>query len=115
MAGKFVIDKAKNGKFYFVLKAGNGQVILQSQMYAALADARGGVESVRRNGTDEKNFRKLQSSRDEPYFTLVATNGQVIGQSEMYSGASARDNGIASVQQNAPQATLDESALKAGD
>jgi uncharacterized protein YegP (UPF0339 family) len=26
MAGKFVLSKAKNGKFHFSLKAGNGEI-----------------------------------------------------------------------------------------
>lgn len=30
MAGKFVITKGKDEKFYFSLKAGNGEVILMS-------------------------------------------------------------------------------------
>ena len=35
MAGKYVIKKAKNGQFYFRLKAGNGEIILASEMYKA--------------------------------------------------------------------------------
>lgn len=38
------------------------------------------------------------------YFTLTAKNGQVIAQSEMYTTKSAAENGIKSVQENAPQA-----------
>jgi len=34
----------------------------------------------------------------------MATNGQAIGASEMYSWRSAMENGIASVRQNAAQA-----------
>ena len=113
MAGKFVISKTSNGKFHFVLKAGNGETILQSQVYSSLDDARNGVESVRRNSADEGRFQKLSSRRDEPYFTLTATNGQVIGQSEMYSSSAARDKGVASVRANAPQASLDDSAATA--
>ena len=33
MAGKFVVTKGKDGQDYFVLKAGNGEVILQSEGY----------------------------------------------------------------------------------
>jgi hypothetical protein len=33
MAGTFEIKKAKDGEFYFHLKAPNGQVILASEMY----------------------------------------------------------------------------------
>lgn len=31
MAGKFELKKAKDGQFYFNLKAGNGQNILKSE------------------------------------------------------------------------------------
>ncbi|MGA9250812.1 MAG: YegP family protein [Roseobacter sp.] len=41
-------------------------------------------------------------------FNLKASNGQVIGTSEVYSSKAARDNGIASVQKNAPEARLDD-------
>lgn len=39
MAGKFELKVAKNGQFHFNLLAGNGQVILQSEMYETKASA----------------------------------------------------------------------------
>ena len=42
------------------------------------------------------------------YFNLKATNGQVIGSSEMYSSESARENGIESIKKNAPEAEVVE-------
>ena len=41
-------------------------------------------------------------------FNLKAGNGQVIGNSEMYESVASRDNGIASVMKNAPDATVEE-------
>ena len=52
MAGKFVITKDKKGEFRFVLKAGNGEIIAQSEGYAAKASALNGIESVRKNAPD---------------------------------------------------------------
>ena len=49
MAGKFVISKRSNGDFQFNLKAGNGQVIGQSQMYSSEATRDAGIESVKTN------------------------------------------------------------------
>lgn len=49
MAGKFVITKDKKGEFRFVLKAGNGEIIAQSEGYSAKASALKGIESVRTN------------------------------------------------------------------
>ncbi len=111
MAGKFVIGKRSNGDFQFVLKAGNGQVILASQGYADKSGAKNGIESVRKNSADDGRFERKTSSNDKPFFNLLAANGQVIGTSEMYESEASRENGIESVKKNAPDAeTVDETA-----
>jgi uncharacterized protein len=43
---------AANGKFYFTLKAGNGQVIGTSQMYESEAGRDNGIESVKNNAAE---------------------------------------------------------------
>lgn len=43
---------SSNGKFYFNLKAGNGQVIGSSEMYESEASRDNGIESVKRNAPD---------------------------------------------------------------
>lgn len=108
MAGKFELKKAKDGQFMFNLKASNGQVILTSELYKTRASAENGIESVRKNAGREGAFETRTNSKGEPYFILKATNGQEIGRSEYYSGKAAMDNGIASVQKNAPDAKVDD-------
>lgn len=49
MAGKFEISKSKNDKYYFNLKAGNGEVIATSEMYSAKASCQNGIDSVKTN------------------------------------------------------------------
>ena len=111
VAGKFVISKRSNGDVQFVLKAGNGQVILVSQGYSDKAGAKNGIESVKKNGQDDGRFERKTSSNDKPFFNLLAGNGQIIGSSEMYESEAARDNGIESVKKNAPDADVtDETA-----
>jgi uncharacterized protein YegP (UPF0339 family) len=41
--------EASNGKFYFVLKAGNGQIIGQSQQYKTESGRDNGIASVGKN------------------------------------------------------------------
>ncbi len=106
MAGKFELKKSNSGQFMFNLKAANNQIILSSELYRDKASARSGIESVKKNAGNDANFERKASSKDEPYFVLKATNGQVIGKSEMYSSASAMENGIASVKTNAPGAII---------
>lgn len=111
MAGKFVIGKRGNGDFQFNLKAGNGQVILTSQGYADKSGCRNGIDSVKKNSTDDARYERKVSSNQKFFFNLLAGNGQVIGTSEMYESEASRDNGIASVKSNAPDAqVVDETA-----
>ena len=109
MAGKFEIKKSANGKFHFNLKAGNGQIILSSEMYETKPACENGIESVRKNAGEEKRFEKRVNSKSEPYFILKAGNGQEIGRSEYYSSDSACQNGIESVKTNAPEAPVVDS------
>ena len=106
--GKFVITKRTNGEFQFNLKAGNGQTILTSEGYSTKASCENGIESVKRNAQDDGRYELKTSSNGKFYFTLKASNGQVIGMSEMYESSSSRDNGIASVKSNATDATIDD-------
>lgn len=113
--GKFVITKRTNGEFQFNLKADNGQTILSSEGYSSKANCDNGIESVRKNSQDDTKFDSKTSSNGKYYFNLKATNGQIIGTSEMYESASGRDNGIDSVKNNAPGATVDDqTAAKVG-
>ncbi len=49
---KFDRNTAKDGRPYFNLKAGNGQVIGQSQMYADTSGMENGIQSVMKNAPD---------------------------------------------------------------
>lgn len=109
--GKFVITKRSNGEFQFNLKAGNGQAILSSEGYSTKPNCENGIESVRKNSQDDSKYDRKTSSNGKAYFNLKATNGQIIGTSEMYESESARDNGIASVKNNAPDATVDDQTV----
>lgn len=106
--GKFVITKRTNGEFQFNLKAGNGQTILTSEGYTTKAACSGGIESVKKNASDDGRYDRLESKSGKPYFNLKANNGQIIGASEMYESVSARENGIESVKKNAADAAVDD-------
>lgn len=105
---KFEITARKNGEFQFNLKASNGEIILTSEGYTTKSACLSGVESVKKNAVEEKRFEKLVAKNGKPYFTLKATNGQIIGQSQMYASERNRNNGIASVMKNAPVAEIVE-------
>ncbi len=106
--GTFVISKRKNDEFQFVLKAGNGQVILASEGYTTKTACVNGIESVKKNAQIDGRFDRLEAKNGKPYFNLKASNGQIIGTSEMYESVAARDNGVESVKKNAPDAEVKE-------
>lgn len=108
MAGKFETYTGKNGEHYFRLKAGNGEVILTGQGYKAKKDCANGIESVRKNSQRDGAFEVKTASNGKHYFVLKATNGQVVGQSQMYKTESGCANGVGSVKRNAPDAPVKE-------
>ena len=106
--GKFVITKRSNGEYQFNLKAGNGQTILSSEGYSSRTGCDNGIDSVRKNSQDDNRYDRKTTSNGKYHFNLKSTNGQIIGSSEIYESESGRDNGIASVKDNAPGATVDD-------
>ncbi len=104
--GKFVRKTGKDNQYYFSLKADNSQIILSSEGYTTTAARENGIESVKKNAPDDARYARLTSSNGKHYFTLKASNGQVIGKSEMYEASSGMENGIASVKSNAPSASI---------
>ena len=108
MAGKFEIYKDKAGEFRFRLKASNGQAILASEGYKAKAGCTNGIESVKKNAPSDTNYERNETSSGKYRFNLKSTNSQIIGTSQSYETTEARDNGIESVKNNAPDATVIE-------
>lgn len=105
-----VFQSEKTSKFHFRMKAGNGEIILQSQAYADKPGALNGIESVKKNGTSEDNFEFKEASNGKGYFTLKAGNGQIVGQSQQYKTQSGLKNGIQSIIKNADSEVKDLTA-----
>jgi len=97
MAGKFEVYEDKAGEFRFRLKAGNGEIVLTSEGYKSKSSAMNGIESVKTNAGDPGMFDSKETKGGKFRFSLKAKNHQVIGTSENYNSASARDNGIGAV------------------
>jgi len=120
--GKFAVRTVGTG-IKFDLKATNGQVIATSEVYKTKLACLKGLESVRKNAaaanvedhTEEgfelkKNpkFEMYQDKAGEYRFRLKARNGKVVATSEGYTTKANCENGIASVQKNAPEAEIIE-------
>lgn len=108
MAGIFEISKSVGGKYGFVLKAVNGQVILTGEQYESKAGAEKGIASVQANSAIAEHYEKKVATDGRPYFNLKAGNHEVIGTSQLYSSVASRDEGIASVQAHGSTTVIQE-------
>ena len=107
MPGKFLLSKSGTS-FRFTLLAGNDEKILSSESYTAKAGATNGIESVKKNATDDARYARLNSKSNQPYVVLKAANNELIGTSQMYGSPEARDKGIEAVKAAAPLAPVVE-------
>ena len=100
MASRFHLKTAANGQFHFNLHAGNGKIILTSELYKTRAAAENGIASVQTNSPLAERYEKKTASNGKEHFNLKAANHQVIGSSQLYASAASRDAGIESVRKN---------------
>lgn len=106
MAGWYELSKSSDGQFRFVLKAGNAEIILTSELYTTRAAAENGIASVQKNSSDESRYELKTASNGKFHFNLKAANHQIIGSSQMYATEASRATGIASVKTNGPSTTI---------
>jgi uncharacterized protein YegP (UPF0339 family) len=104
--GWYELKLSSSEQHYFVLKAGNGEVILTSEMYNSRASAENGIASVQTNSPERANYDLKPAVNGKWHFNLKAKNHQIIGVSQMYASESSAENGIASVQTNGPSKTI---------
>lgn len=93
---KFEIQKSKDFKFYWVLKANNGEIVLTSQMYVSKQGSQNGIQSCK-NSLNDTNFKRLKSQNGLFYFNQIASNGEIIGVSETYVSSAGCEGGISTV------------------
>ena len=120
--GKFVIKQAKSGPM-FNLKAGNGEIILSSQIYADEKSCRNGIESIMKNAPEAgvedqtvEGFEAVKHPKFEVYadksgdfrFRLKAANGQIIGTGQGYASKAGCMKGIESIRKNSVDAKIVE-------
>lgn len=108
--GRFETFVGQDGKSYFHLLAGNGEKVLASQGYASASSAAAGIDSVQANGTAAANYEIREASDGSSYFVLKASNGAVIGVSEMYVSKANAERAVASVVKVVVATTLETAA-----
>lgn len=113
MNGWFDVNKSKADDFYFVLKSGNGEVVLTSEMYGSRSSADQGIASVQSNSGEDDRYERATSSEGKFRFNLKAANHQVIGTSQAYETEGTREAGISAVKENGKTKTIKDNTAKA--
>lgn len=103
---RYEIRSASDGSPYWRLMSVNGNVLITSETYSSKSACEGGIAASRRCAPSDSNYRRLTSTRGEPYFTLNAENYQVLGTSEMYSSTYNRDTGISATKRDGPTSNV---------
>ena len=106
MPGKFDVYKYKAGEHRFRLKAAHGQIILSSEGYESKASCMNGIQSVKKNSQSPERFAKKTTASGKFRFNLTSTNGQTVGTSQSYKSESGCNNGMKSVANCAPGASI---------
>lgn len=106
---KFQVFKSTaNSQYYYRLKARNGENILNGEGYTTKQSCLNAIASVKANAPYDSRYDRKTAANGQYYFTLKASNGEVIGVSEMYNSYQARENGIDAVKRDAPNAPTED-------
>lgn len=107
MATFEIFRSEEDYRYYFLLKARNGQITLVGQRYASRHAC---LESIRLARTNAVIAARYERHHADGYywFNLLTTSGTVIGRSQTYKTASGCSYGIKSVKRDAPAAEVPE-------
>ena len=120
--GKYVVKKTNTG-VKFDLKAGNGEIIANSEVYSSKDACMKGIESVKKNAPiaavedqtvdgfeacKHPKFEVYTDNAGEFRFRLKAKNGEIIATGEGYKAKASCMNGIESVKKNADSEIMEE-------
>jgi uncharacterized protein YegP (UPF0339 family) len=87
-----------SGQFRFNDYAKNGKIILSSEQYTTEAAAFNGAFAVQSEGQSATAYTLKQNASGGFYFTVKASNGEVVGMSEQYTTKTAATDAMASLQ-----------------
>lgn len=119
--GKIVVKSSRDDRYYYVLKARNGEIVATSVMYKdkeACMDAVSMAQSCAERARVEDQTQRRGFVMSLPKFELTSPgvknfrfvlkgpDGNVLLSSESYTTKANCQNGISSVKDNAPEAVI---------
>ena len=106
--GAFILKKniEADQPYHFVLIGPNKKTLLLSENYVNSYGARNGIDSVRINGTEEKNYDLNIAKDGRFYFDLKAKNHEIIGRGMLHDTKEQRDKDIRDIMKYCEDAPL---------
>jgi len=95
---RFEVFQGEDKKFYFHLRAANGEIILVSQAYTAKSSAISGISSVETNGVSTSHWTVFSAINGDYGIRLKAGNGATIGSGELYVSQSNANKGVTTIE-----------------
>ncbi len=106
---KFILRKSEaDSPFSFVFMGENDKVLLKSESYKQKSSALNGIESVKKNCTDDKRYEMKTAKSGKLFFNLKSSNGQVVGTSGFFDSESELKKGIEYLKKHCVKAKTEE-------
>ena len=99
-------DAAEPFTFSFLGK--DGKTMVRSENYKEKRSATNGIESVKKNCTEDGRYEMKESSNGKFFFNLKAANGQVVATSMLYASDADRSAAISELKKDGPNAEVDD-------
>jgi uncharacterized protein YegP (UPF0339 family) len=91
---RFELFAGEDGRSYFRVRAGNGEIVLGSQAYASKQGAQKGIASVLSNGADARSYEVFEANDGAWGVRLVAKNGEIVARGELYASKSNANRAV---------------------
>ena len=103
-----IFQSESNQKYYFRLKARNGQVVLSGNPHASVEAVKASIEAVKERSKDAANFKTNATATGKFTFSLRSSENKSLGNSQSYKSEKSMKNGIGAVARAADGATTVE-------
>lgn len=94
--------------FSFSFVNDDGKMVLRSENYKAKDSASKGINSVKKNCTEDKRYILKESSNGMFFFNVKSANGQVVATSAMFATEQERKDAISNIKSTLPGCEVEE-------
>ncbi|OED39158.1 hypothetical protein AB833_16605 [Chromatiales bacterium (ex Bugula neritina AB1)] len=106
---KAILKKSSAAEpFSFSFINEQGKMVLRSENYKAKDSANKGINSVKKNCTEDRRYVLKESSNGMYFFNIKSANGQVVATSAMFPSEQDRSEAINYVKRDAPGCEVEE-------